>query len=190
MKIALFVEGPSDKETISILLRKILGDNISIIPKVFRGRGSLLDEREVSARIIYTLHQHSDISKIIVCVDSECTPAEETKAKVETVANLVRSKIPTEYPLHYIPVIHALEGWLLSDRDTVKKCLGHRAKIDIPVSAFSECRPKEVMKDVFKKANKDFLPLRDCPTIADQIDIKKLELNESFAYFQEKVKDP
>ncbi len=189
MKIALFVEGLSDKETLSILVKKILGEQFGVITKVFRGKGNLLNEREVYTRIIYTTQEHLDLSKILVCVDSECTPEDQTERELKKVEDSIKTK--TQLPIYYVGVIHALEGWLLADPDAVRKYLDPRVQINISSSATSHCRPKEVLKGIFKRVEKEFLPTRDCLEIAKEVDISKLaKHNESFRLFRKRVKDP
>lgn len=191
MKIALFVEGQSDKKTISILIRNILEEQIGVITRV-KKRWDLLNEQKVYSYITNDIIQkHPDVSKIIVCVDSECASEDETERVMKMVENSIRAKIPRKYPIHYIGVIHALEGWLLVDPDSIREYLGARVRVNIPSSATLDCKLKEVMRDIFRKAGKGFRPTHDCPRIAEGIDIDKMvRNNESFARFREKVKDP
>jgi hypothetical protein len=84
-----------------------------------------------------------------------------------------------------------LEGWLLGDPDTIEQHLGPRAEVRISSSATSECRPKEVMKDIFQKAGKEYIPFRDNQRIAEKIDLNIVgKNNKSFGRFQKQVKDP
>lgn len=190
MKIALYVEGPSDEKTLPILIKKILGEQVSIISRVFRGRGNLLNEQKVHSAITQDLVQeHPDVSKIIVCVDSECTPEVQTEREIRKIEKSVKTKVQPRYPVYYVVVVHALEGWLLADPETIKGYLGSR--VNIPSSATSNCKPKEVMRDIFRKAGKDFIASRDAPRIAEKADSAKMvKKNESFARFCERVKDP
>ena len=191
MNIVLLVEGPSDANTLKFLVKKILGEQVNVITKPLRGRGNLLKAEKVLNHINTLLRRNPDVSKIIVCVDSECTPEDETEREMKKVENSIRAKIPQKYPIHYIGVIHALEGWLLADPDSIREYLGTRVRVNIPSSATLDCKPKEVMRDIFRKADKGFRPTHDCPRIAEEIDIDKMvKNNKSFARFREKVKDP
>ena len=191
MKIALFVEGQSDKETLTILVKKILGEHASVIPRVFRGKGNLLNEQKVYSSITYLVQEHPDVSKIIVCVDSECTPEDQTEQEIKKVEKSIKSKIQQRHPVYYVGVIHALEGWLLADPDAVTEHLGPKMKVNIPHQATLDCKPKEVIKDIFRKADKEFIALLHNPRIAEKIDIDKMaNQNKSFARFRERIKDP
>jgi hypothetical protein len=150
----------------------------------------LLREEKIYSHIVYDiLQEHPDISKTIVCVDSECTPEEEVLKKLKEVENSLKTK--TKQPIYYLCVTHALEGWLLGDPDGIKQLLGPRAKVHIPPSATLECKPKEIIKDIFQKADKEFLPARDNQRIAEKIDLKIVgKNNKSFYNFQAQVKDP
>lgn len=190
MKIALLVEGPSDEKTLRILVQKILGEPISIVTRVMKGRGNLLNERKVITVILNNiLPDHPEVSKIIVCVDSECTPEDEARKEAEVIEKIVNSGM--KYPVHYISVIHAIEGWLLADAEAIQEYLGQRADVKISPSDTQDCNPKRIMKNVFRKNGKQFLPTRDNPQIAEEINIDKIvRNNESFALFHKKVKDP
>lgn len=190
MKIALLVEGPSDEKTLRILVQKILGEPISIVTRVMRGRGNLLNERKVRAVILNNiLPDHPEVAKIIVCVDFECTPEDEAQEEVGKIEKIVKSGMKS--PIYFIPVIHALEGWLLADPDRIKEYLGQRANVKISPSATLDCNPKEIMKDIFRQNERQFLPTLDNPRIAERINIGKIvEKNKSFTHFQDKVKDP
>lgn len=190
MKIALLVEGPSDEQTLKILIRKILGEQVSIVTRVMRGRGNLLNERKVRAVILNNiLPDHPEVAKIIVCVDSECTPEDEARKEAEEIEKIVNSGM--KHPIYYVCVIHALEGWLLGDLDGIKIYLGQRANMKISPSATRDCNPKEIMKDIFRQNERQFLPTLDNPRIAERINIDKIATNnKSFLRFQDKVKDP
>lgn len=189
MKIALLVEGPSDEQTLKILIHKILGKQVSIESRVLRGRGNILNERKVRAIINNVIANHPEVSKTIVCVDSECTPEDETQKEVEETGKIV--KAGTKCPVYYVTVIHALEGWLLADPGGIKTYLGQQANVKIPPSATLDCNPKKLMKNIFRQNERQFLPTRDNPGIAEQVNIDKiLTTNKSFARFQDKVNDP
>lgn len=189
MKIALFAEGPSEEKTILTFARKILGKQASIISRVKR-RGDLLNKGKIYSYIINDIFQeHSDVSKIIVCVDSECTSPQEIEERILGVEETIMSEV--KRPIYYIVVVHALEGWLLADPQSIKEYLGPRAKVNISASATSECRPKEVMSNIFNQAGKEFLYTRDNPRIAEKVNVNKLaRRSKSFAEFMKRIKDP
>jgi len=191
MKIALFVEGPSDKVALPILVKRILGERTSVILNDFHGRGNLLNVKKVCAVAQFLLQQSPDVSKIMVCVDSECTPGDQTEREIREIEKSVNARLQHRCSVHYIAVIYALEGWLLTDPDAITRYLGPRAKVKIPNRAASNCKPKEVMKRIFRKTGKGYLAKRDAPRIAEKIDIDKIaNWNSSFARFREQVADP
>jgi len=189
LKIALFVEGESDRRTISVFVKRILGEHVGIVFRVFRGKGKLFDEREVRAVAAFALKEHPDISKIIVCFDTECTPPQEARKEAERMENLLRDQV--NRPVYYLSVIHALEGWLLADPEGVGKYLSAGGKIRVSPSSTLECRPKEVMRSLFRKAGRSFHPTHDNPKIALKIDINKaMQHNKSFSEFRDLIEDP
>ncbi len=187
MKIAIFIEEQSSKEPIKTFIHKILGQHAGIIDRVVK-RGNLLNEEKVKAHINFLLIYHS-ISKIIVCVDSECTPEEEIEKITNKIEKSLKAKI--KQPIYYITIVHAFEGWLLSDPDCIKKYLGPRAKVNISPSASKECKPKEVMKDIFRKADKDYIHTLHNTEIAERANPERImKSNKSFKKFYDVIKDP
>lgn len=88
-------------------------------------------------------------------------------------------------------VTYATEGWLLADPDAIMQYLGSRSPVAISPSATLDCRPKDVMKGLFRKADRQFVEMKDNPQIAHHVQIEKiLKSNRSFAIFYEKVNDP
>lgn len=108
MKIALFVEGQSDEKTLPILLRKSRGESMSVETRWVR-RGNLLNPRKVAAVIDALLVVHADVSKIIACVDLECTRDAGTekseRARIRRVERAVRRLMgkSVRCTLDYIP---------------------------------------------------------------------------------------
>jgi len=188
MKIALFSEDKYHK-ALQILTQRILGKQTGVIMRS-KKRHDLLKTEKVYSHIVHDiLQEHSDISKIIVCVDSECTPEEEVLKELKRLENSI--KVKTKQPIYYLCVTHALEGWLLGDPDGIKQYLGPRAKVHIPPSASLECKPKDIMKDIFREVDKDFLPSLHNERIAEIIDLKIAgKNNKSFYNFQTQVRDP
>lgn len=188
MKIALLVEGVSDSKTLSILIKKILGEKAGVLTRIV-GQGNLLKARKVCADLKDILSENPDVSKILACLDSECTSEQETKNLIKPVEKEVKISIGEQYKFSYIVVVHALEGWLLADPDAITGYLGSKKKVKVPDSATLDCRPKEILKNIFKKAGKDFLNTVADPRIAERVDSDKMaKRNKSFARFLEYIK--
>lgn len=105
MKIVLLVEGPSDANTLKVLVKKILGEQANVIPKPRRGRGNLLKAEKVLKYINTLLRRNPDVSKIIVCVDSECTPEDETEREIKM------REMKKEFLCHLILLTSVLLGF-------------------------------------------------------------------------------
>lgn len=188
MKFALLVEGDSDSKTLSILIKKILGEKVGVIARVV-GQGNLLKARKVCAYIQDIIRENPDVIKILACIDSECTSEQETKGLIKPVEKEVKISIGQQYKFSYIVVVHALEGWLLADPDAITGYLRPKKKVKIPDSATLDCRPKETLKNIFKKVGKDFLNTVADPRIAERVDSDKMaKRNKSFARFLEYIK--
>jgi hypothetical protein len=182
MKVGLFVEGHTDKEVISILVKKI-DPKIKIIARVVPP-GDLLSPQKIRPYIEQDLlPKHHDLTKVIICKDSECTdPKEFCRVEEEFKKEFQGFKIPVQICI----VVHALEGWLMADAESLSKFLGD-ARIKIPKNSESLCKPKEALMELFRKANRDYIPKRE--KIAEMADIERIaKNNKSFARFRKLLK--
>ncbi len=190
MRVALFVDGPSDRDTIKILARKLTAQGKPAPGFEFRvlARGDFFSSSKVSAYLTYLRRTHPDVSKAILCLDCECTPAEEIQPRLLNVQEEIRREHPSLNP-KFVLKVHALEGWLASDRQALREILGTEpAAYSKPESV---CKPKELLAAVFKKANKEFDYMRDNLRIAQLIDIERLcQSSPSFSEFRNAVEDP
>ena len=190
MRIAIFVDGKSDKPTLDILAEKVLGNRS---PKPGREflllpRGDFFSAPKVSAQLKFLHQTHPDIGKVILCLDCECTPAEDIQPQLTKVQEEVRHNHPSLNPTVVLKV-HALEGWLASDRKAVQEVLGAKP-ITYPKPE-NECKAKKLLERVFKKANKEFDYMRDDPRLAQEIDIESLcRSSPSFCEFRKAIEDP
>jgi hypothetical protein len=189
MKIAIFIEEDSSKKLMRTFIHRILGKNVGIVERV-KKQQDLLKEEKVEAYIKNDiLLEHLDISKIIICVDCECTPEEERLEQTIKIEKNLKSKIGQ--PLSYINIVHAIEGWLLSDSECIQEYLGSRVKVNIPPSASKECKPKDVMKDIFRKAGRSYLHTVHNAKIAELANPERMiKSNKSFKKFYDVIKDP
>lgn len=191
MKLVFFTEGRSDKETIKILIDKIFESarsDVSIEFRVLR-RGDLLDLEKVQRHItLDILVRYPDVSKIILCVDSECTPSAETEKDVKKIEPKLQ-KMLKKLTVNYCIVVHALESWLTDDK-ALASYLGLKT-ISIPFEIEKVCKPKKIFVDVFKKAGRQFNNVTDNPKIAKLVNLEEiLKKNKSFRKFVRIVKDP
>ena len=190
MRIAIFVDGKSDKPTLDILAEKLLGNRS---PKPGRKflllqRGDFFSAAKVSAQLEFLHQMHPDVGKVILCLDFECARAEDIQPQLAKVQKEIRSNHPSLNPTIVLKV-HALEGWLASDRQAVQKVLGEEPR-DYPRPE-NECKPKKLLETVFKKANKEFDYMRDDPRLAQEIDIERLcRSSPSFREFRKAIEDP
>jgi hypothetical protein len=190
LKIGLFVDGPSDRNTLKILARKLLAERTPTPGLEFRvlPRGDFFSPVKVSAYLRDLHRTHPDVGKAILCLDCECTPVEDIQPKLRKVQEETRREHPSLNPT-FVLKVHALEGWLASDQEALRAVLEtHPAPFPKPETV---CRPKELLATVFKKANRDFDYMRDDPRIAQAVDIERLSQSSmSFSEFREAIEDP
>jgi hypothetical protein len=190
LRIAIFVDGPSDKQTIRILTERLLinrspkpGLKLLLLP-----RGDFFSAPKVSAQLNVVRERHPDISKVILCLDCECTPKEDIQPQLTKVQDEVRQNHPSLNATIVLKV-HALESWLASDPQALRRVLG-TDPTDYPKPE-NVCKPKELLEIVFRKANKEFDYMRDDPRLAQVIDIERLcGSSPSFSEFRKAIEDP
>jgi hypothetical protein len=190
LRIAIFVDGRSDKLTLDILAEKLLGNRSPRPGRKFLllPRGDFFSAPKVSAQLKFLHQTHPDVGKVILCLDCECTPAEDIQPQLAIVQKGIRQDHPSLNPTIVLKV-HALEGWLASDREAVRRVLG--AEPTSYPEPESVCKPKELLATVFKKANKEFDYMRDDPRLAKEIDIERVcRSSPSFCEFRKAVEDP
>jgi hypothetical protein len=190
LRIAIFVDGPSDRDTLKILARKLLAQRRPTPGLEFRvlPRGDFFSSPKISAYLTHLHRTRPDVDKAILCLDCDCTPAEDIQPQLTKVQEEVRRSHPSLNPTIVLKV-HALEGWLASDRQAVQKVLG--AKPKTYGKPENVCNPKELLAMVFKKANKDFDYMRDDPRLAQETDIERLcRSSPSFSEFRKAIEDP
>jgi hypothetical protein len=190
LRIAIFVDGPSDRDTLKILARRLLAQRRPTPGLEFRvlPRGDFFSSPKISAYLTHLHRTRPDVDKAILCLDCDCTPVEDIQPQLTKVQEEVRHNHPSLNP-RIVLKVHALEGWLASDRQAVQKVLGAEPKT-YP-NPENECKPKELLATVFKKANKDFDYMRDDPPLAQEIDIETLcRCSPSFSEFRKAIDDP
>jgi hypothetical protein len=190
LRIAIFVDGQSDKQTIGILAEKLLTNRSPKPGLEFRvlPRGDFFSAPKVSAYLRFLQQTHPDTGKVILCLDCECTAPKDIRPQLTRVQEEIRRIHPSLNPTVVVK-IHALEGWLASDRQAVQKVLGADPKT-YP-NPENECKPKELLATIFKKANREFDYMRDDPHLAMEIDIENLcRASPSFCEFRKAIEDP
>jgi hypothetical protein len=188
MSIGLFVEGSSDKKAIPILIHRILevhGSHQKCICRNLRGKGNVLNAKKIQGHWKALLEQDSDIAKVIVCVDSNCDPAGAQEKALEIERELNEMGLPIRYAV----VVHALEGWLAADSKALERVLGRQARIERNLE--EECKPAELLENIFARHGKNFQKTVHDPQIAEHVRPEEIAKHSpSFRRFCQLVKDP
>lgn len=152
MSLGIFVEGPSDRTTIPILLGKMTQETVHVR---IVAQGDMLNVDEMSRQIVALKQTQPDVNKVFVFRDSEGTDPDVTYK--QTLAP--RAELSDKYPslkIEYIIVDHSLEGWLLCDLVAVKQVLGSNAKVRIHGNPDNNPRPAKLLERVFKANGKEY----------------------------------
>jgi hypothetical protein len=181
MRVALFVEGKSDRDTLSILARRVF-PSLGLETRVL-ARGDLLNATKVAAFINQDIGTRS-VSRVLVCVDSECTPEGEMLKIVTPVEKEIKRKVK-HLSVAYCGVIHATEAWLAADGLALGRYLGCGAiNPSVVRSVVSACKPKDALSDLFDRHGREFSNVQDNPRLASLVDPKQIaKISKSFARF-------
>ncbi|MDZ7262704.1 MAG: DUF4276 family protein [candidate division KSB1 bacterium] len=190
MKILLFVEGPSDKRTIPVIIRKALSPRK---PAIIVRKGARFDSEKMAPHIRFELLQHHDISKILILRDAECADErvlQYIKRTAEKTENDLKELFP-QSSIYCLIVTYALEGWWLADPKAVAD---HFKLSKTPNSSLSlSCRPKRALIELSKKSGRKrrFDWVEENPKIAERLNPQKAAKNNpSLAEFLKIIKDP
>jgi hypothetical protein len=185
MKIALFVEGQSDRDTLTALARQI-SPNSAFVPRVL-ARGDLLNAEKAFAYIEADIKiKHPDVTRVLLCPDSECTPHEDFLRIVQPIENTLK-RLVGSLSVHYCGVIHATEAWLACDAAALARYLRLASIGESSARAIvNSCKPKQALRELFLRHGREFINVRDNPRLANEVNTGELiRRSKSFARFAE-----
>ncbi|MGH7595769.1 MAG: DUF4276 family protein [bacterium] len=183
MKIVLFTEDDTTGKAIRILAQKVLMEK-SKPPKVIQRwmrQGHIFNPKNVITFIRNESRQEK--TKIIICVDSECTDPNIIERNLDPCKKAVKR---LQFVVHFLVVVHALETWLAADEKALRSILKTNKEIKIPGNLEMECRPGNILQEVFRKHGRKFLKSKDDLIIAEHADPARIaERCSSFRRFQQ-----
>lgn len=184
VRVLLLTEGESDRDTLPVLVRKMVGRTIGVEAQ-WVGRGDLLSTEKVVVHLSTAVRRHRDIRKALLCIDSECTPIEETRAKIQGVVRTVADRFRS-LAVKAVVVDHSLEGWLLGDKGAVAGFLGIQPRRLNYRNPEEECQPAKLMGRIFRRAGRDFVKTGTLASLAEAVDVQGLaHSSPTFRDFQQ-----
>lgn len=190
MSLLLLTEGKGEALALRVLARKLIPAS-QAIHTIYLPKGNLLSSpKKVAARIRAERSKGAHTTKVLICVDSECTPVEETQHLVKQNEKEIAKLLPWAIPvLRYVIVDHSLEGWLLGDLGALERVLG--SAVDPQAVAPRDCRPEKTMRQLFARQGKEFIKMRDNPRIAEAARPAELAKGSpTFRLFRRVISDP
>jgi hypothetical protein len=152
LSLGIFVEGPSDRDSIPILLRK-LGQR-AVHARV-TGRGDMLDVATMHRHVQALRATHRGVRRVLVFLDSEGVDPEVTLREAEGPRRELLGAL-RRVDLDYVVVDHSLEGWLACDEEAVRSVLGRNARLRTRVNPEDHPRPAQLMEGLFRANGKQF----------------------------------
>ncbi len=174
MSVGLVVPGESDKSVLEILLAAS-GASVARYA-VAKGDDRVSAEAEKYVRQL----SRQRCRRAVVLRDCECTDPEQVAAPLRAKSYAI--------PTAVCVAKHALEGWLLADEEAVAQAVG--AVVNVPPSPEAECRPKDVLRDLFRRhLKRSYVETVDGPRIARRVDVSQLTNRcPSFRYLVESIR--
>jgi hypothetical protein len=187
VSIGLFVEGPSDRKAIPILIRK-LGYRARITPKELLQSELLLPDK-MAVHIRELLRVRQDVELILICIDSERVDPTETERRSAPIQR--RLDEMSRVSVRYAVVDHALEGWLAYDEEAVQSVLGPRSRVNIRGNPDNHPTPADILGRVFRENGRDFRKSRHDPQIAEHASPERIAARSpTFKRFAEMLGHP
>ena len=166
MTLGVFVEGPSDRQIIPILIRK-LGYRAAIHTRVVR-QGDMLNSSRMSQHVEGLLRMRGQLHEILVFMDSEGVDPEETLHRTKPVS-VELNRVAGRIPVRFIIVDHSFEGWLACDFEALRAVVGRNADVHIRGNLEDHSRPADLVDRVFGANGKDFVKTAHNPKIAEHV---------------------
>ena len=188
MSLLLVIEDKRGKEPFKILVQKILNIKTDILRMQ---QGDMFNIRKVAGLIESHCRSHRNISKILVCRDSECTPINKTQRSCRDAEASLNRQLGHRFPaVVYVVVDHSLEGWLASDKQALRQVLGQNANIPTNYNAEDDCRPADKLDDIFVRNGHDgYEKSRHAIRLAEACDPETiLNRSDTFRYFQKAIR--
>lgn len=173
MKVAILVEGRTDRESIRPLIQKYNElQGLSVTPHFaeFGGGQGLLDVGRVLHQASAMKLLHPTLVGAVVCKDMNCRPEEELRLVREGIERgLARQSPPI--PIKYHFVRFELESWLAADPPVWERKFPHARPHVLPPNVLDECDPKETIRRHLRARGEEFSYSQHDSAIAREIDL-------------------
>jgi hypothetical protein len=172
------------------LARKIISPSTPVRARVVN-KGDLFKPSNLKVHIKAVRAQNPDVNKILACVDSEDLPIVETQKRVAELEVQLKSMLPG-LMIKYVVVDHALEGWLLCDREAVCEFFKVK-KLNLNYkNPENYNNPVNLMGQIFRKHSVyGYIKTKDAPRLAEKADpVNILKLSPTFRIFYQCLSDP
>jgi len=170
VSLGLIVEGKADKRPLPTILRICCQASGSVhVRRAGNGVGDALNAAKVAGVARSLLSQHSDIDRVVVCIDLDGRP--ERHALAMQVQAGVRQHVTV--PVTYCPAEQAVEAWFLCDENALRQVVGPRVSaVSGDVSALAQ--PSKDLRRLFNKAGKGYSKVVDNLHLAEKLDCARV----------------
>lgn len=175
MRVAILVEGRTDREAIAVILDRFassLGVRIPTRFLEFGGGQGLLDVSRVVNSVAAQKQLNRDLVAAIVCKDRDCkSDAEfaEMTNRVNRELGLADCPVPITY--HYVR--YELESWLAADENAWERKFPKAGPHVLPHSILENCDPKGALRAHLQARGTDFRYTDHDKAIAAEIDVAR-----------------
>ncbi|MFQ5794358.1 MAG: DUF4276 family protein [Candidatus Bipolaricaulia bacterium] len=169
--IAPIVEGQAEVESVPILLRRIIHDQLEAfhvqVARPFRvKRNRIVREGELERAIKLTIKDRGNVGCILVLLDSD----DDCPAKLGP-SLLERCRQATHLPIAVILANREFEGWFLGAKESLRGFRGIREDVTAPLDPESIRGAKGQLAQNMRGGGR-YLTVDDQPTFAARMDLE------------------
>ena len=159
------MEGTSDEKVVEEICRKL-----QVQPKIKRMRKAINPRK---AKAFAELLLGMDCERVIILQDSHCSSPVKVEENLRNrlIEESLKAKIDREVKICI--VAHAIESWLLADEEAIGDYL--RSNVRGIYEPENECKPDEVLNELFKKHGRDYFKGGEAPReIAKRLSLERV----------------
>ncbi len=184
----IVVEGPYDAAIFPELMRRILGRDVTIIPRPCGGKANLKKDLLTFLRDLQSGLQGRAVEKALVIRDSDGKDPQVIEAELTQKVNERRWAFA--HGVHVCIIRREMETWLLADGAAINAVALQRGGREVAElqGALEEIQdPKEKLRQLLSKAKLDYTE-QVCTEIANVAKLKTLRYKcPSFCTFEQRV---
>jgi len=173
LKVAILVEGRTDRDSIQIIVQRfhdLHQARISTSFYAFGGGARLLDVEGVVRAVSAYKKVDPELSAAVVCKDIDCIDKSEHRRIVDRIRAQLVDSAPI-IPIRYHFVRYELESWLAADPGAWERKFPRAKPYVLPDQILEDCSPKERIREHLRSRGIEFRYTQHDEQIAADLEI-------------------